>query len=219
MVRRQSSRRAVLALAGASLCTGCLGGISRSSLADSLSGSNADDSTTPPADGPVAPEGSWPAIGRDAGHTGYNSTIGAEKPTDRWTEQFDGPATTPTVVDGTVYLARGAYDQSAKLTRVTLDALSLDSGEKLWERSWASIRGYGPIPADGAYVLTTQRAPKNGRSRTRPTAVGTTGRPCGRSTPDSPYPCRDGGMSGSKSTASTAMSRTPSTFSSSVTLM
>ncbi|QLG63112.1 outer membrane protein assembly factor BamB family protein [Halorarum salinum] len=120
MVPDPTTRRAALALAGSAFTTGCLGQFS----------SGGDPGSVDPPDGPDAGGGDWPMLGGDPGHAGSTTAVSGAEPTERWHVTVDGPLTTPTVADGTAYVARGAPGDGGP--RATLEAYALDSGDRLW---------------------------------------------------------------------------------------
>ena len=130
----RSSRRAFLALAGSAALAGCTTGAAPSGNTPS----ETTDSTS--SQGTLASEGSWPQVGRDVAHTGYDPTTSAAEPSLAWTQSLKGPLTTPTVVGDTVYLTRGAPTGGAP--DATFEAYALDSGERRWSESLDATFGF-----------------------------------------------------------------------------
>lgn len=142
---RMLSRRSLLAATGASLLAtaGCL----RSRGTDSAN-SGSTSSTGEPA-----PEGSWPQLGKDRAHSGYNPTVaGPGTPTEAWSVELEGPVTTPTVVGDTVYLTRGAPSEEGPHS--TLEAYALADGSRQWSL---------PLQVEGQPVRFAFSAPYSNR--------------------------------------------------------
>lgn len=146
------TRRAVLASTGAIAFAGCTGRLSRN-----------DDTT--PSGATTASTGDstdWAQMGRTAAKNGYVPEFGAEtEPSVAWKTTVDGSLTTPTVVDDTVYVTRGAPAEDGP--EASLEAYALDTGERRWSRSLdsefeynAPFSNHRPVVYDGsAYVTTT----------------------------------------------------------------
>lgn len=156
MSDKRHSRRAVLALAGGSLVAGCVASSGPSESNGSATPSDAAGGTPRV---PSVDEASWPQVGRESNHTGYNPTMDATKPSERWAVDLDGPLTTPTVVGDTVYVSRGAPTDGAPAA--TVEAFALDSGEKLWSKDLDTEFRFGapysdlrPAFHDGTLYLT-----------------------------------------------------------------
>lgn len=158
MVSHTPSRRQFLALAGSAAVTGCTAG--PESLGDSSDeSSTATSGETPP--GEPVPDGSWPQVGRNAAHSGYDPTTTGTEPSLAWKQSLEGPLTTPTVVGDTVYLVRGAPTGSAP--EATFEAYALDSGERRWSEPLDATFGfsapqsnYRPVYHDGTFYLVVE---------------------------------------------------------------
>ncbi|WP_458206715.1 outer membrane protein assembly factor BamB family protein [Haladaptatus sp. NG-SE-30] len=149
MVRQTVPRRAVLALTGSALFSGCLT-TSRESTKPTQSMTKTDSRP--------AVEGSWPQLGQNAGHSGYNPTVPATYSDLRWKTETEGPLTTPTVVNDRVYITRGKPTDSGP--EATLEAYNLNTGKREWVTSLdtsfvfhAPLSDLRPIYHDGVLYL------------------------------------------------------------------
>ncbi|QLG26316.1 PQQ-binding-like beta-propeller repeat protein [Halorarum halophilum] len=147
MVPQRLTRRASLALTGGALTTGCL-----ARVPGGFDDTNETDDTIGTPNSSGASEGSWPMLGRTAGHVGSTTAVTGAEPTERWHVEVDGPVTTPTVVDGTVYVARGKPTDGPP--RATVEAYALDTGERRWSL---------PLSRDGEPVEFAFSAPNSNR--------------------------------------------------------
>lgn len=113
------SRRALLGAAagGIAASAGCLGSTER---------------TRKTPNGTPASDSSWPQLGQTGGHAGYNTSLKSETdpPTPAWQKEVEGPVTTPTAVDDTVYLTRGAPTQHG--LQAIVEAYALADGTRRW---------------------------------------------------------------------------------------
>ena len=151
MVPQPLTRRAALAIAGGALTGGCLGRVSSTGRAGTPEEPRATDEPGAP-DGPRAPDDAWAMLGRNAAHVGVNPSVTGDEPTERWHVDVDGPLTTPTVVDGTVYVTRGRPTGDGP--RAAVEAYALDSGERAWSL---------PLSRDGDPVRFAFSAPNSNR--------------------------------------------------------
>ncbi len=161
MVRQSLPRRRVLALTGSALLGGCLG--STPEGANPSESTTDDESDAPMTNGPPAVEGSWAQLGRDAGHDGYNPSVPSTCSDVRWTVETEGPLTTPTVANDTVYVTRGNLTGGAP--EATLEAYELSSGDRKWSVSLdttyvfhAPLSDLRPVYHDGNLYLNVDEA-------------------------------------------------------------
>lgn len=161
MVRQSLPRRRVLALTGSALLGGCLGSTPEGT--DPSESTTDDESDAPMTNGPPAAEGSWAQLGRDAGHDGYNPSVPSTCSDVRWTVETEGPLTTPTVANDTVYVTRGNLTGGAP--EATLEAYDLSSGDPKWSVSLdttyvfhAPLSDLRPVYHDGNLYLNVDEA-------------------------------------------------------------
>lgn len=130
MVPQPFSRRTALAVAAGTIFSGC--------LASTPKGSQTTTSTTSTTatETRSASTDSWPQMGRDPGHQGYNPTMGSTCSDLRWKYSEKGHLTTPIVVNDTVYVTRGVLTDTAPKARV--EAYDLRSGTREWTASLKS---------------------------------------------------------------------------------
>ena len=148
-----TTRRAFLAVTGATALTGCVGSLPTGGETDETT------ETTTTSDGDGA---DWPQLGGNAAHDGYAPEFSAgTEPSVAWETTLDGSLTTPTVVGETVYVTRGV--PSDDVPEATLEAYGLDSGERRWGRSLDVEFEYGApfsnhrpvVRGERVYVTTT----------------------------------------------------------------
>lgn len=159
-----TTRRALLATAGATALAGCVGSLPTGEGASTTTESATGGGTTTDENTTAAPDGDstdWPQLGRNAAHDGYAPEFTAEtEPSVAWETTVEGSLTTPSVVGETVYLTRGVPGEDRP--EATLEAYALDSGERLWSRSLgarfvynAPFSNHRPVVADETIYVPT----------------------------------------------------------------
>lgn len=149
----RTTRRALLAAAGASALAGCA-----DLLAGDADGNPSDDAPASPTATPTLEEG-WPQVGRNAAHAGYASGIDVgSEPAVAWERSLDGSLTTPTVAGDTVYVTRGVPGDGEP--RATLEAYALSSGDRRWQHPLgtsfvytAPFSNHRPVLGDGTVYV------------------------------------------------------------------